>query len=304
MNLIEALDSRGIPWKKSGKQNNIWLCCPFCTDTRFRLGVDVAEGHGHCFNCEWKRRRTAITELKNKLSLGEWVVKEKVSAKRMAPIRLPEDYRLVTKGGKGDYWQVRAYRYLQKRGVTHEQIKRYKIGVTETGPYAYRIIIPVYVEGKLEGIVCRALKDSMEPKYKNSMGEKGVFGEVTGAKSVILVEGVFDALACDRAVGDLHDCRAVLGHSLTGRQLDMLDGYREYILWPDPDQAGIDGFSIIAEQLGEMGKVTMVTPYFDRVDTDPSDQGVREIGMRVKGRVEWSPQLQAKLQAWLLYRED
>lgn len=303
MNLIEALESKGIPWKKSGKPNNIWICCPFCTDTRFRLGVDVAEGHGHCFNCDWAVRRQAISELKKKLTLGEWVVKEKVSAKRMAPLRLPEDFAKISR--KDDsFWGKRAYRYARSRGVTDEQIRRYKIGYSESGQYAYRLIIPVYVDGELEGLVCRALKSTMEPKYKNSMGEKGIFGAFTDARMAVLTEGVFDALACDRGVGDTCDCRAVLGHSLTGRQLDMLDGYEEYILWPDPDEAGIRGFSIIAEQLGGMGKVTMVTPYYDRGDKDPSDQTEEEIRHRVKRREVWTPQLQSKLQAWLLYRED
>lgn len=268
------------------------------------MGVDVAEGHGHCFNCDWRKRRVAVSELKKKLSLGEWVVLEKVSKRRMAPLRLPEDYNLLYSRVKGDYWQDKAYAYLKKRGVTDRQIKRYKIGITETGPYAYRVVIPVYVEGKLEGLVCRALKSDQDPKYKNSMGDKGVWGLHTDAETCVLVEGVFDALACDRAVGDVRDCRAILGHSLTGRQLDMLDGYKEYILWPDPDKAGVQGFSIIAEQLSEMGKVSMVVPYLNNIDKDPSEQTDAEIQIRIKRRKSWSQQLNNRLQAWLLYRED
>lgn len=312
MNLIEALDSHGIRWRKSGKPNNIWMCCPYCEernetpDTRFRLGVDIATGKGNCFNCGWRDSRTAVIKLQQRLNLGEWVEKETVSTKHYRPVRLPEDFTPLGKEQelRGDVWSIRARKYCLKRGITNAQLRRYKIGFSQSGRYAYRIVIPIYCEGKLKGIVSRALLASQKPKYKNSVGDKAIFGLPKGEHSdgLVITEGTFDALAVDRAAGDDYNCVSALGHSLTARQIGYIEGYRTYILWLDPDAAGIKGTISMAEQLKVIGHVKVVMPRVN--DADPDELSEKEIRRRIERAKHWSPETESSLKSFLAYSED
>ena len=309
MNLIEALDSRGIRWRKSGKANNIWLCCPFCEergetpDTRFRLGVDVATGNANCFNCGWKRSRVAVIQLQQRLNLGEWVEKEEVTTRRHRPIRLPEDFvKLSDKDD--DQWVTKARKYCLKRGITREQLRRYKIGFSQSGRYAYRIVIPIYCEGKLKGIVSRALSPNQKPKYKNSVGDKAIFGLPSDKRQarLVIVEGCFDCLAIARSVVAGCDVVACLGHSLTPRQVKLIEGYDDYIIWLDPDKAGVEGAIAMAEQLRVIGKVRVVMPKTN--DADPDELSEKEIQRRIEKARPWSPETESRLRLFLVYSED
>lgn len=312
MNLIEGLESRGIRWRKSGKPNNIWICCPFCEergetpDGRFRLGVDISTGKGNCFNCGWKDSKTAVIKLQQRLDLGDWIETEQVTAKHYRPVRLPEDFTPLgdVSTVRGTLWDRKALKYCLKRGITREQIRRYKIGFSETGRYAYRIVIPIYIGKKLKGIVSRALMASQTPKYKNSVGDKAVFGlpKDRHCNSLVIVEGCFDCLAIARAIGRSCDVVACLGHSLTSRQIEMIEGYDEYILWLDPDEAGIKGVVSMAEQLKLIGKVKVVIPRME--DADPDELSEKEIRRRIDKAKPWLPETESRLKLFLVYSED
>ena len=305
MNLIEGLESVGIRWRKSGKPNEIWICCPYCVDrgqtpdTRFRLGVNISSGNANCFNCGWRRHRTALIQLQQRLQIGGWVEAQEVTRKKLTPIRLPEDFGLLDRREK-EYWSRLAYKFVKSKGVTDEQIKRYRIGYS-----GYRVIVPVYYKKKLYGVVGRALKDSVLPKYKNSTGDKALFGIADGGvhRRVVINEGVFDAMACARVLVPFgYDCVAILGDSITGRQIDMLRRYKEFYIWLDSDAAGAEGASTIARQLLEHGTVKIVMPEDD--DKDPDELAPKEIKRRIRLARRWSDALGDRLQAWIAFRED
>lgn len=314
MNFTEALDSRGIRWKKSGRENEIWLCCPFCEerghtpDSRFRLGVNLANGNGHCFQCEWRRRGIAIIKLRTKLDLGDWV---DVSASSFQPkekivVKLPDDFTVLSARDKS-YWGRTIYRYVRGRRVTDEQIKRYGIGFTEVGPYAYRVVVPIRYKGKLCGLVSRTIKK--KGRYKNSLGDKALFGFIhqddssIGNRKAVLLEGFFDALAVDRAVNRYGwVALAALGHTLTGRQIDMIRQFEEVVIWFDPDKPGIDGTIVVANQLANYVKVRVVMPTDDQ--RDPDELPIKTRRARIINSRPWSTEMQHRLQAWLTYQED
>ena len=75
------------------------------------------------------------------------------------------------------------------------------MGYCETGTYGGRIIVPSYdVDGKLNYFIARAYHDS-GMKYKNPPVSKNVVvfeEQINWNEPVVLVEGVFDALAVRR----------------------------------------------------------------------------------------------------------
>jgi hypothetical protein len=303
MDLIDALDNYGIRYKKASKPGEIWLCCPFCTDDRFRLGVNVSSGDMHCFNepeCDTRSRNAEYTfkKLSEALELGELeaaAARSKESDRPAVKVRLPDDFELVpwrTKTHKVDYWAQKASDFLQSRHVSKTQIEEKKLGYCTTGPYAYRIVIPVFYKGKLRGLVTRALKDSQKPKYKNSIGQKVLYNvPKKKSEAAVLVEGVFDALAVDRAIaaGGSYDGIAVLGHSLTDRQISMLDPYKAIYLWPDPDKPGVLGFCEMGTKLKKKGReIFFVRPHLNGEDYDPAELFREEILRRLKHAAEFT----------------
>lgn len=262
-NLKELLLARGIKFRRNYSSDaEIWLCCPFCPergegeDTRFRLGVNVASGKGHCFNCDWKSRHTVAIIVK-KLELGELQETSDVEEDKPREVYLPKDFQVLSKGEtKGDGLLTRARRYLIERNLTQDQIDSKSIGASLTGKYAYRVIFPVLDKHTLVGLVARDFTGKQEPKYLNSPGMKAVYNVPRKRHgAIVLLEGVFKSLYIERVLNV--PSGSLLGHTITDSQLDMIQGFSDVVLWPDPDGPGIDGFLKVALRLELRYKVWM-----------------------------------------------
>ena len=94
-----------------------------------------------------------------------------------------------------------AMMYLQRRGITYEDILKYNIGYCDQGLYTNRVIIPSYSEdGQLNFFVGRDIFES-KMKYRNSPTPKDVVGFelfINWDESIVLCEGPFDAIAVKR----------------------------------------------------------------------------------------------------------
>jgi Toprim-like len=287
MSLIDALRASGVEVHPS-QQNpaEISICCPFCEsagqtkDWRFRLGINIVKDVAHCFNCGWRSRK-AIEDLTQALGLGVFSVETEGTQSReeqekLSEPALPEDFTRLYKRPSGILF-AQAEKYLKRRGVTKEQIEEKEIGVSFVGKYAYRIIFPIYCYGELMGVVARDFTGKQTPPYLNTSGMKSLYNcPDKKRKSIVLCEGVFDCLAIERTVLKQGNCdvAAVLGRSLTDRQEEQLEDYRDIYLWPDADLVGIKGFIGIAKQLREH-RVFIVPPFGygkDAAEMDPSDR--------------------------------
>jgi len=320
MDLTDALDGRGIPYRRSGKPGEIYLCCPFCVennesqDDRFRLGVNIETGQAHCFNCGW--RTSDVIYLASELSRAletDMFEKGEVVKKSFPPPRLPEDFQPLTR--KDDsHWGRKAYEYVKRRNITDKQMAEHKLGYSLVDEsFRYRIVVPVYYLGKLKMIVGRDFTGKQKPKYKNSLGNKVVYNVPSRkAQAGLLVEGIFDSLACERGSGGSTvfgsvDSLGVLGHSLTDIQLAQLDGYKRFILWPDPDKAGVFGFLSMVPDLKRITpQVYIITPRMGRneEDYDPSEMFAPEIKKRINHAKPYSPELEQRLRAWIAFKEE
>jgi DNA primase len=304
MNVTEALDAAGIEWKPGESDEEVWICCPFCTesgetpDERFRLGINISNGKGHCFNCEWSSGSPefTISRLQKVLETGEMEIQQenrKHKKKHHEHVELPEGF-VVFAEDYPNYWGKKAHGYVRKRGISEHQITDKKIGYSLTGDFHHRIIFPVYVHGKLKGIVGRDFTNQQSLKYRNSIGDKALYNIPSHTqKSVCLTEGVFDSLVVERGAKKLSiDSVAVLGHTLKDEQLELLDPYKTIYIWMDGDDAGVKGALSIVKKLPKDKVARIVTS-----KRDPSELEVKDIICKLAHAEIFTEAYQLRLQA-------
>lgn len=318
--LVDMLEGHGVAVQHNQSESDEYaICCPFCVDEgetpdeRFRLGFNIQTGNAHCFNCDWSTSSLdfLISRLVDKLDAGE-IETGGTAPKKEKPhktLRLPSDFTLI-ESPYDDYWMRRAYKYLRRRHVTTRQISEKKMGFSLTDDdYAYRVVLPIYYRDKLRGIVSRDFTGKSSLKYKNSEGDKYLYNMPwPPMKSVVLSEGAFDSLAIER--GLRYDkvksaSGAVLGHTLTTRQLKQLNPYNDVCIWFDPDAAGVKGTIKVAKQLLELKKrVTAVCPRRGKEDDyDPSDYTPEEISRRLRQAIPFTDSVEQRLQSWIAFME-
>lgn len=321
MDLIETLDTMGIEYREhQSRPDEIYICCPFCEeegttpDTRFRLGINVVNGIMHCFNCNKGSSESDYTfnELARALESGALEAVSKLAVREAPKTKpaLPSDFTPVTYLRTADHWNEVALEYLRTRNISLVQIKKKNIGYSTVGEYRYRVIVPVYYQDTLEGFVGRAFVRGIEPKYKNSVGQKVIYNiPNTPKETIVLTEGVFDALAIEKTVHRRMDSGALLGHSLTDRQMAQLEPYKSIILWPDPDIIEridvMKGWMRVGTQLQDVKKnVQIVLPELNKEEYDPSELFGEEINQKLKTRVDFSSDIFYRVKAAIAFRED
>lgn len=259
MTFTDNLTVIGVEWKVSGdKPEEVSLCCPFCpnlgetVDTRFRLYINSITGRAYCFNCGWSSKGSqGFNRILRKLGAKETKeVEPEREVERSKTLKLPVDFQLLPgKKSERDYHTKQALQYLRYRGVTDNQMKDHLVGFSLTGMLSYRIIFPVYLDGSLVAMSGRDFTSKQFPKYLTAGSRSSFFNWSKERGTVHVVEGVFKALALERATG----CKAVaaLGSSITDAQAALLEGssYSDCIVWADPDRPGIRGALRTLERL-------------------------------------------------------
>lgn len=127
--------------------------------------------------------------------------------------------------------------------------------------------------GRATGLVCRAIEDGLEPKYKASVGlakDQGLVGlsRHRRAEAVVLVEGVLDALY---GTAQGFSVVATGGTSLSSGQIKLLqdNGTKEVLLFLDSDKPGQDATARIIETLrGSLLRAYVVPPVEGYKDLD------------------------------------
>jgi hypothetical protein len=269
MNLLDALNQVGVPWKPHRSRfddGEVYICCPFCTerhespDTRFRLSVNYKTSMGHCYNCGWASK-DALRSLSYMLRIGELAPAENpgVSQRRPEKVELPEEYIELAdvQDANDPLWFMKEY--LLKRGVTQKQIEKKKIGCCIGGRYAYSIILPVYYgETGLCGWISRDVtgkrsgKDGKPLRYLNSEGTKVAYNvpyPLPKNCTVVITEGAFKALAVERCLNPKSSwvSVSVQGNTVSDLQVNQFAGAKELVFFPDPGREGRVQFINAAE---------------------------------------------------------
>lgn len=281
---LTELRRKGYQARQSSQSGEIWLQCPFCVlrgktpDREYKLGLNIRKNVGHCFRCGYKSRHV-LQDLK----IAVFEAGEEESKEITVP-KLPEDFELIDTTGS-DYWMKKALRYLLERGMSKDQIRYYRVGLSLVGRFRSRVVFPIYKEKKLVGYTGRTITSDGQPKWLHSANLKAVFPAAFGRfEHTVISEGVFDSLAVTRAVGTMTDSQAILGTHLSDDKMKLLDNYREFTVWFDPDIAGGQGAVEVAERLVESGKRVYVVAS----RKEPADLSQEEIIQAYQSRVLWS----------------
>lgn len=176
-----------------------------------QLSVNLKTDWFHCWSCGFGGKNLIpLLILRGKTEVLEEYRKELQSKRPEAkPERvyqvptLPAEFKSLLRPTDSP-WYSRAMAYLSRRGVTAEDILRWKLGYCEDGDYRQRIIVPSFNrDGELNFFVGRLfMGEGM--RYKHGDFNKDiVFNEylIDWERSVVLTEGPFDAIkAGDNAI--------------------------------------------------------------------------------------------------------
>jgi len=198
--------------------------CPYCNHHKRKFSVNFDRNVYKCWICDAHGRdlRRVIRRFGDFKKLKEWdrisgivdfssekfeLFKEELQLPPQR-IELPQEFKTLT--GSITPADLRAFSYLQNRGLNKNDILRYKIGYCSEGEFKGRIIIPSFdLDGYVNYFIARSFNDHWM-RYKNPNASRNIiFNElnIDWDSDVVLVEGVFDAIFAGNAV-------ALLGSTL------------------------------------------------------------------------------------------
>ena len=279
VNIVNSVLGAG----KSTARGNQAYHCPFCHHSKPKLEVNFTEGQKnpwHCWVCN-KKGTNLVTLLKQAKAPEDKIaeVKKHVSykdyrdnTKKVEAINLPKEFKPLLELTKSDIKGRQALAYLKKRGVSKADIMRYNIGYCDGGVYDYMIIIPSYShEGSLNYFVARNYNPHSPVKYKNPpMSKDTVPFElfINWSSPLILVEGMFDALAVKR------NAIPLLGKHIQRELMKKIVTSEVKKIYIALDQDAQKDALKFCEQLLNEGKEVYLV---NMQEKDPSEMGFREI---------------------------
>jgi DNA primase len=215
LELIE--DVLDKPKKVYGSKHQYGYDCPNCMDIK---GLDKGDNKGnleinlnkfvfHCWGCGVSGPLGRLFDnygTKAQKKVYNLIKPEELKQKdeKKPKLKLPEGYTTFEDSNARFIPHIEAMNYLKSRGITDDIIKKYKIGYTATGDFAYRIIVPSFnKEGTLNYFIARSFVPK-KMKYKNPTAAKDeiIFNEglIDWNKDVYLVEGAFDGFFLDNSI--------------------------------------------------------------------------------------------------------
>ena len=162
--------------------------CPVCDHHKLKLSINLSKNAFKCWICDYRGRniRRIIRRFGSFIQLQKWdqitnredlerfsdlfndEVKEEINT-----IELPECF-LSLANKKQPATSKFANQYLNSRGISKQDILRWKIGFCFEGEYRNRVIVPSFDEnGNVNYFVARSYTNDSY-KYKNPKASKNI----------------------------------------------------------------------------------------------------------------------------------
>ena len=203
-------DAIGEPIKSFTTKHQYGFNCPLCGEgeNKGNLGVSLTKHLYHCWSCGDESEKTHgplgklfdVFGTKKQKKLYDLIKPDnlKVNDIFYPKLRLPEGFVTFEDSSPIHIPRNEAYNYLLDRGITDDMIKKYNIGYTVKGDFAYRIIIPSYdKDGVLNYFLGRSwVKKKIKYKNANAPKDEIIFNEhlINWSEDIYLTEGVFDSI--------------------------------------------------------------------------------------------------------------
>jgi len=261
--IIEFLNDTGIPYSLSGKNISsgwVGINCPYCSDRSNHGGIPLSGNIFTCFKCGTK---TSIKKLIAELERCSFQQAAATYARYSDALYLP-NYIEVQRAAKVEWPPPSVSQvplethveYIEDRNYDIQHlVKNYNIHFGGyTGKFKYRIIIPVYLQGKLVSYIGRDISDQSYLKYMNLREEDSVLPVKETVYNIdnvtdeaIICEGVFDAWRFG------FNAVALFGLVYTQKQVRMLGKLKKAYICFDNEPQAQHAANILAEELSWQG---------------------------------------------------
>jgi len=260
---------------KHHRENWVNLPCPFCEGGGgFHLGYNILRGYWNCYRCGWHNETEVIKEtLKISWSEAQRIRDEcggrpilrtaQERQERPSALALPPSIGELAKSHR---------RYLRERGY-RPRILAEEWGLMGTGPiggYKFRIIAPIFHQGRMVSYLGRDITNKSTLKYKACPGEDEIINhknilyglDSVRGHSVIIVEGVTDVWRLGPGAV------ATFGQEWSMPQVRLLKEFpRRFILFDSEKQAQKEARKLAGALAGFSGSTEIITL------TEASDPG-------------------------------
>ena len=273
-------------------RDNYAFHCPFCNHRKPKLEINMVtneEGKNfwECWVC--KSRGQSIYSLVKQLKLPKSEAQEvlkyvkkglKYEYKNDDVVELPKEFQSLVTASNTSIIANKIRKYLNERGLSHNDFIKYNIGYTTTGDYGGRIIISSYSESnRLNYFVGRTYEGAYF-KYKNPEASKDiVFFEnlINWDQPIILCEGAFDAMSIRR------NAVPILGKSLSPALWKrLLTGKLTDIYIALDTDAQVQALEIAEKLIAAGFRVFLI----ELLGKDPSEMGFKQFTELVQNATE------------------
>jgi len=203
-------------FKESGQE--LLFKCPSCNHHKRKLSVNLDKNAFKCWICDYRGRnlRRLVRRYGSYVQLSKWdkitnrfdlanfadLFMDQPDREEEIKVELPQEFRTLTSKDR-PLISNPAFRYLRERGLTRDDILKWKIGYCFDGQYRNRIIVPSFNDdGDVNYFIARSYSGDSY-KYKNPRASKNiVFNElfIDWDRDLVLVEGVFDAIVAGNSI--------------------------------------------------------------------------------------------------------
>lgn len=262
-------------------RENYAFTCPKCNHHKPKLEVNLhtdenGQNPFECWVCGFKGRtiKSLLKQLQVPAEQAYEILKyvrkgDEVGYAPTSVVELPKEFQPVYTITSTNIIGNKVKRYLYNRGFTDRDFLKYNIGYCTSGEYAGRIIVPSYNENnQLNFFVARTYENAYH-KYRNPESSKDIVGFenlINWNQPIILVEGVFDAIAVKR------NAIPILGKTLSKSLLTKIVGSRVEDIYIALDRDAFKKAIEYTEKFLNMGKRVYLV---DMQDKDPSEMGFK-----------------------------
>lgn len=260
------------------KGRRAWARCPFHDDHEPSWFIRISGkrfGQNHCFSCKkggtltelvMHVRACGIRQAKKfieEAGKGYEPPRASVRVVRQPPILGRRRFKLPKEIEYGPManWVDQAREYAESRGITEDEVERYRIGYVSYGRLIGRIVIPWLGEGGLVGGYSARSFIGDEPKYltpdEKENPDRGIMvGEhlwppphKRTTETVVVTEGALNALAAERVLPGCY-VAALGGSDVDPVHVVKLATFPRVVILTDSDPAGDVAADKLLKSLG------------------------------------------------------